>query len=533
MKLFCAQHKKLLLSITAILLIAVSALAGACIGIQYFYDEFVAAKAQFKATFGIVSATDAALIAEEEAAAEAASYLRIVTINGNDTTIDLNAENFTWFDTTQMMTDAPNTFIFHDFASSGYDVYFEGQQVTDGETITLTLESLGLVEGLALTLIDQQTGDTIYYYIRTLHSSFNIATYIAQDEIEEGYYYFTSANTLYKMDTAGNVIFYKETDNTVRDFKRTIVDGTVYYSYLKASTEDASAITASSSQAYVMDENYQIIDVVEYLYTDEGMPEGCLLDDHEFVVLGEGHYLIDSYVYQTVDNVPTDISEDGSAYVQAAVVQEIKDGALIFQWCSTDYPELYEYSVRSHRLGQTDEGTYVDYVHYNAVAVDPSDGNLIFSFRALSALMKVDRDTGEIIWILGGDGDDFALTDEQKMSYQHDPKFLSDGTITVFDNGNDNEQTRAVEYLLDEETLTVLAFNSYQIDGVYSSAKGSAQRVSEDEAIYVMGWGEASADQIIFTEINFDTGEILFQLMNFDCGENYHADSYRVYKYNS
>ncbi len=529
MKAFYRHHKKSLCIVVGIFVILCSLLAGAVIGIQYFYEEFVAAKTAFKETFGIVTAADLALLAEEEGEALPDTDNRIITINGHETWVDCYADSFTWFDTYELSTLTENTFVFGDL--SGYDVWFEGEAVETGSVVTLSIDTLSVAYGLELMVTNQYNGVTKYYYIRTLPSSYNAVSYGEGEG--EGYYYFTSQTTMYKMDTAGNVVYYKDDGVTVRDFKQTIVDDTVYYSYLRYAGDDASTTSQTLFEAVVMDKNYQEIDLIEYLSTEQGMPEQTALDDHEFLILGENHYMVLSYVYQEVDNVPTEISEDGTSYVTATVVQELQDGALVFQWCSTDYPELYAYSVRASRLGDESVTNAVDYLHGNSIAIDPADGNYVFSFRAMSGLIKVDSETAEIIWILGGEGDDFNLSEEQEMSYQHFPQYWNGDTLTVFDNGNDYAQTRILEYVLDEETMTVTSFTAYQIDGWYSASMGSSMRVSDESPLYLVGWGQAEENNIVFSEINFETGEVLFQLIDLDCADSLLASSYRAYKFDS
>lgn len=551
------MNQKILFTIAGIFLGLLLLVIGGIVGIQYFYEDFVAAKTSIKESLGIVTDADLALIsaeadaeaaaleaaaaaeaeaeAEEEAAVE--EYLesllegtdyRTITINGQEVQIDCLADTYTWFDASLLSTDQDNTFVFGDF--SGYTVTFEGQAVEAGSVVTLSLDTLGQGIGLALTLVDDETGETRYYFIRTLHSSYNSITTGEGDG--DGYYYFASSNYIYKMDMQGNIVFYKECDNIVCDFKQTIVDGVTYYSYLEFTLDGDDTVGSTKYKGVILDENYQVIDTIEYMNTDQGVAENCSLDMHELLVLGEGHYMYASYVYEVVDNVPTEICEDGIAYVQACVIQEIIDGELVYQWDSTDYPEFYGYSIREERLAVSGEDLYVDYVHFNSIAFD-ADGNLVLSFRSMSCLVKVDYETNEIIWILGGEGDMFGLTEEQMMSYQHFPQVLEDGTITVFDNGTDYEQTRALEYVLDEENLTLISFEAYQIDGWYSSARGSAICLDQDSALYLMGWGQAAANNVVFTEIDFSTGEVLFELMDLDAEDDGMASSYRVYKFDS
>jgi len=73
--------------------------------------------------------------------------------------------------------------------------------------------------------------------------------------------------------------------------------------------------------------------------------------------------------------------------------------------------------------------------HINAVKLD-HDGRHTWS------VYKVNRITGNIIWTLGGKGNNFILTasygqllnTENYFSWQHDPESLGNGIYTIFDN---------------------------------------------------------------------------------------------------
>jgi len=65
-----------------------------------------------------------------------------------------------------------------------------------------------------------------------------------------------------------------------------------------------------------------------------------------------------------------------------------------------------------------------EWTHGNAF-VELADGNLLVSFRNISAIIKIERRTGEIIWKLGA----------PPLSAQHAPTPLSNGNILIFDNG--------------------------------------------------------------------------------------------------
>ena len=100
----------------------------------------------------------------------------------------------------------------------------------------------------------------------------------------------------------------------------------------------------------------------------------------------------------TVDNIP---NVNGSYKVFNNVIQEVKNNQVVFHWESIDYPELYGLS---HYLNDPTEcpstgEKHLDYAHINSMFIDERDQNLLVSFRHIG-IMKIDRKTGAIIWML-------------------------------------------------------------------------------------------------------------------------------------
>jgi arylsulfate sulfotransferase len=140
----------------------------------------------------------------------------------------------------------------------------------------------------------------------------------------------------------------------------------------------------------------------------------------------------------------------------------------------------------------------VDWLHVNAVALSPTDGNLILSVRHQDWVIKIDYRNGvgdgHVIWRLG-QGGDFAVnsTDPNPwFSHQHNAHFIDDHTLILFDNGNTRQATdpgahsRGQVWTLDETKMTTtLVFN---VDlGNYSFRLGSAQRLSNGNYSFMSG----------------------------------------------
>src|SRR4029078_4511740 len=89
--------------------------------------------------------------------------------------------------------------------------------------------------------------------------------------------------------------------------------------------------------------------------------------------------------------------------------------------------------AESIRTAPKKRGQPHDPFHLNAVTLD-RDGNFIISARHTSTIYKLDRDTGAILWRLGGKRSDYELGPGAEFHLQHDARRRADGAITLFDN---------------------------------------------------------------------------------------------------
>src|SRR5919112_183096 len=178
-------------------------------------------------------------------------------------------------------------------------------------------------------------------------------------------------------------------------------------------------------------------------------------DHHEFLISPQDTALITIY-----NPVPWDLSSIGglkNGRVWQGIVQEIdiETGEVLFEWHSLEHVGLDE----SYAPVSQDGRPGLDYFHANSIEVD-HDNNLLVSARQTFTVYKIDRNTGEIIWRLGGKKSDFEMGPGTRFAFQHDARRHRDGTISVFDNGttifHDTvpkavEESRAIVLELDEE----------------------------------------------------------------------------------
>ncbi|MHA2100966.1 MAG: aryl-sulfate sulfotransferase, partial [Candidatus Kariarchaeaceae archaeon] len=219
-----------------------------------------------------------------------------------------------------------------------------------------------------------------------------------------------------------------------------------------------------------MDSNYTVIDT--FLCTN-----GYGTDEHEIYMLEDGHYFLIALGYRYVDMSLLVEGGNPNALVIDNHIQEFdKNHNLVFEWLCYDHFEITD-AVGIDLTQQT-----INYVHMNSVAVD-YDGNIIISSRHQSKVAKINRETREVIWELGGVHSDFDfIDDEYGISYQHfaRPVEGKPNHYTVFDNGNYHypQFSRAVEFQLDTINMTARKVWEYRhTPDRYTRWMGNAQRL--------------------------------------------------------
>ena len=210
---------------------------------------------------------------------------------------------------------------------------------------------------------------------------------------------------------------------------------------------------------------------------------GLQIDLHELNLTSRGTALITAY--ELVQANLRSIGGPAKGPVYAAHAQEIDltSGKVLLDWFSLDHIAIGETYEPVPKAGQS-----LDYIHMNSVA-ETTDGNLLISGRNTSALYKVDRSTGKLLWRLGGKRSDFQVQSAARFHYQHHARQWDDTTLTVFDNGaNVEKRSRGLLLDVDETRQTVGLTRAYLHPAAFLSATlGSVTRLP-DGRIFV-GWG--------------------------------------------
>jgi hypothetical protein len=231
------------------------------------------------------------------------------------------------------------------------------------------------------------------------------------------------------LDEEGRVVFFRRESGRQQysDFKKYTFAGRNFYTYI--SGERILPIGYAEGKVIILGEDFRPVQEVAGLFPNSARGRPFIQsENHDFLLLGEGHYIVSGYYGRNAADVP---GVSGTVPVVESVLQEVKDGAVVFEWSSSDHPELYALSEEG---AEYSPGNWSDYAHFNSIVVDPLDGNIIASFRNLNAIMKIGRQDGSIIWTYGGLADDFNLQPEQIPQGQHSARLLADGSLLFFDN---------------------------------------------------------------------------------------------------
>lgn len=460
-------------------------------------------------------------------------------INDEAVTINLADSNIV-YDCPTLNTEFETEFTTTD---TSHDVSVNDQAMKDG-AVSLKLDAINADTRFTVTV------DGTPYYLRTLPEDFPEVIPQGQSS-QNGYYYTTMGDFVVKFDSKGQIVFYRKANaKNAGPFRRNELDGEVIYSYLESRSYPnhipLSGVGYRQTALVLLNEQYEKIDEVPYMADTEKIPAKYPLENHDYLILGKNHYILTAYLGKKVNNIPSTV--DGYEYganVVACIFQEIKDGECIFEWDSTDHPELY---AASREAGDytNDSRLWADYVHFNAVSIDPKDNNFICSYRDLDSIIKIHRETGEILWVLGGDLDDFGLTEEQQFHRQHNVTVAEDGSILLFDNGcltnvlgypeqskeekaagEANQVSRGLKLTLDEENMMVTAMEEYKVENFYAATMGSVQILDDDTDTVLFGWGGKSrAGMPLFQEVNCQDKVVNFELLCNDSKINCYRATY-------
>jgi hypothetical protein len=306
----------------------------------------------------------------------------------------------------------------------------------------------------------------------------------------------------------GTKLYYVVLDNTGTNALFANKTNTLY----RFVTPQGFDAVAGTNDFILKDESISIVDSFTTM--------GYTVDNHDMKLLPNGHALVFGSEVRTIDMSTLVPGGKTAASVTGDIVQEI-DGnkRLVFEWHTFDHIPI------TNSFFDLTQQT-IDYAHMNAVSIDPTDNNLLVSLRTTSEIVKINRQTGEVMWRLGGKANQFTFVGEHQENApyytvgQHDIHRLANGDLLYFDNGNisgggvtpsDRTYSRAVEYQLDETNkVATLVWEFRHTPDISAPCTGSVKRFANGNTL--IGWGCAiPTSGTIATEVS-SAGNVVFEM---------------------
>jgi hypothetical protein len=178
---------------------------------------------------------------------------------------------------------------------------------------------------------------------------------------------------------------------------------------------------------------------------------------HDAIVEADGSYWVMCDEVRTFDLTPAGGSAD-AAVLGTAVHHIAASGELLFEWSAFDHLSIDLTELAASEVS----ASMLNWTHGNALDLD-SGGNLLLSFRNLSMVVKIDLQTGAVVWHMGGVRNQFEFenTTMPPFAGQHSVRSTGQNRLLLLDNIGDPSLSRAERYTYDETTLRVTLTDAY------------------------------------------------------------------------
>ena len=304
----------------------------------------------------------------------------------------------------------------------------------------------------------------------------------------------------------GTPVWYQELTNACYDFK-VLPNGDLHY----AQQIRALSYTGGGDVVHqILDEHYSPVESIQ-------AGNGYVAEAHDFHILPNGNVLLLGYYLTRVDMSQVVTNGNPAALVSGAVLQELDaQRNVVWQWRAWDH-----YPFTSEWVNST--AAIISEFHINCLFLD-TDGNLVVSTP--DWVKKINRQTGDIIWHLGGVENQFTfegVTQQQGVNdfASHDINRLPNGDVLLYSNskfGKPGSGSSAHEYSLDESNkIARLVWSYTPSPGIAGPFQGSAQRLANGNTF--IGWGglpgvtseactEVAGTNVVF-QMKFDNTNVI------------------------
>lgn len=333
------------------------------------------------------------------------------------------------------------------------------------------------------------------------------------------------------MDTQGNLIWKTEEFGMITNLQLQEYKGEQLMTFWVGEKEGAKG----KGFMYMLNSRYEVVRKLE------AVGEGLWGDLHEFQLTTDGTALITVYNDTTIDMRDFGFFRGEHGWITDCGFQEIdvETNELLFEWFASEHVRAADTHYFQPTAGFSASEPF-DFYHINSIDKD-SKGNYLISSRHFHAITYIDGRTGDIIWTLGMDHNDFVDISETPNAatdfcWSHHARWFDEekGLITLFNNGNagplhrDRSTSKGMMIQVDQQAWTVkLVQEYYALYNTPSYSQGNVQYLSEQDQL-LMGWGGSSLwtqhemDGTLLCEVHY--GPSLLYLWE-------SVKSYRIFKY--
>jgi arylsulfate sulfotransferase len=324
------------------------------------------------------------------------------------------------------------------------------------------------------------------------------------------------------VDAEGEVVWYHRADHPIGDLRQ-LDDGTILHEYndTGARRVDLFGETLQEWAGEIISGPLRLDAYGRQVVGDDAIEVATDSMHHEVGVLDDGNLVAVSSELLTYDGFEAPLCGEGEDFdgsydlIVDVIVEFTPDGEIVAEYpladhldpvgqardqnvCGLPFDDVFPNWL--YRAQGEDEA--LDWTHANAVVPAPGGDALTVSVRHLDAIMQIDRATGELLWRFGPGGDLEVGHPSDFSSHQHAPEWQDDGTLLVYDNGNQRAPapgepadtaptTRAVQYRIDPDAGTAEVVWSYTatVDGepAFASFVGDADRLANGNVLMTNG----------------------------------------------
>lgn len=310
----------------------------------------------------------------------------------------------------------------------------------------------------------------------------------------------TRWSMLLAVDEDGEVVWYYKHDSRIAGVDR-LANGNLFFNQVNFQSTEIDMLGNVVGSWYAVKRPFGPapgaipIDAQSMHHQPHMMPNG------NYLAMTANARVFDNYFTSETD---PDAPRQTIPVVGDRIVEFDQAGNIVWSWNTFDHLDPYRigYNLLDPYWDTRGFRNHADWTHGNGVCYDHRDDSVIMSLRGQDAIIKVDKSSGDIKWILGPHSGWDAQKQKKLLKpvgdnfrwpwHGHNPRVTPQGTIVMYDNSIFRARpfeparppsqcfSRGVEFEVDEEQMEVRqvwSSDSPRDDKLLSWAMGDAHRL--------------------------------------------------------